>query len=176
MAGAGDFFTALSNKQFAVCASSEIMMETPHLYVCGTSFATSKDFVRRLNERCGCVAYLPVADNDLEKWLEKVHNIIIEQKRCVIAVEKNTTGISALALRKQMAQLTKIIVEKENIRELFIEGGSSAAAVLDELNIRSLIPENELMRGVTRMKAGDLHVTVKPGSYTLPSQIISLYN
>lgn len=175
MAGAGDFFMALLNKRFTIAAQSEIIMESPHLYVCGTSFGSSKDFVSKLNERCGCVAYMPEPDTE-EKWLEKVHQIISQQKRCIIAVGENTTGKTALALRQQMAQLTKIIVEKENIRELFIEGGSTAAAILDELTIKSLIPENELMRGVTRMKAGDLHVTVKPGSYALPSQIISLYN
>ena len=174
MAGAGDFFIALLNKRFTVSASPEIVMESPHLYVCGTSFGRSKDFVRRINKQCGCVAYLPAAVDDAGKWLEKVHTILLQQKRCVIAVEENTS-MSVLALRKQMAQLAKIVIEKENIRELFIEGGSTAAAVLEELRITSLIPENELMRGVTRMKAGDLHVTVKPGSYALPSQIISLY-
>jgi D-threonate/D-erythronate kinase len=115
---------------------------------------------------------MPPAD-EAGKWFQKVHEIISQQKRCIIAVKENTAATSPLALRKQMAQLIKIIIEKENIRELFIEGGSTAAAVLTELNIKSLIPENELMRGVTRMKAGDLHVTVKPGSYALPSEIMS---
>ena len=176
IAGAGDFFTALLNKRFTVCVSSKVIMESPHLYVCGTSFDRSKDFVRKLHEKCGCVVYLPAADDDIEKCLGQVHTIIMQQKRCVIAIGENITDLSPLALRKQMAQLTKLIIEKENIRELFIEGGSTAAAILEELSIRSLTPENELMRGVTRMKAGDLHVTVKPGSYALPSQIISLYN
>lgn len=171
IAGAGDFFTALLDKRFSVTSSHEAVMQLPHLYVCGTSFANSRNFIKHANEY---VVYLPSANDD--SFLNEVHNIIAKQQKCIIAVHENTTGISALALRTQMARLTKIILEKENISEMFIEGGSTAAAILEQLNINSLIPENQLMRGVTRMKAGHLHITVKPGSYALPPQIISIYN
>jgi len=75
-----------------------------------------------------------------------------------------------------MAKAVKEIVVRENVKEIFIEGGSTAAAVLEELGITKLTPVNELIRGVVRMKAGDLFITVKPGSYQLPSEIIELYS
>lgn len=83
---------------------------------------------------------------------------------------------SALTLRTIMAKAIKQIIERENVKELFIEGGSTSAAVLEELGIKKLEPVNELSRGVVRMRTGDLFITVKPGSYQLPHEIIELYS
>ena len=75
-------------------------------------------------------------------------------------------------LLKSKTQLKIIFFQKE----IFIEGGSTAAAILEELNIKNLAPINELERGVVRMIANDLFITVKPGSYELPQQIKELYS
>ncbi len=75
-----------------------------------------------------------------------------------------------------MAKAAKEIIERESVKEIFIEGGSTAAAVLQELSIKELLPVNELQRGVVRMKANDLFITVKPGSYQLPEEIKNLYS
>ena len=74
-----------------------------------------------------------------------------------------------------MASAVKRILEREKVRELFIEGGSTAAAILNELGIKKLSVVNELQRGIVRMKAKDLFITVKPGSYELPAAIKELY-
>ena len=71
--------------------------------------------------------------------------------------------------------MLKKIVEENEVKEIFIEGGSTAAAILKELRIEKLYVVNELQRGVVRMKAGDLFITVKPGSYKMPEQIKDLY-
>ena len=63
----------------------------------------------------------------------------------------------------------------ELVKEIFIEGGSTAAAILEEIKIKQLSPVNELQRGVVRMKANDLLITVKPGSYELPEEIKRLF-
>ena len=49
-------------------------------------------------------------------------------------------------------------------------------AIRSKNGITKLIPVNELSRGVVRMKAGDLFITVKPGSYRLPEEILKLYS
>jgi D-threonate/D-erythronate kinase len=180
IAGAGDLFSALLDKQFSRSQHPDVNLELPHLYISGTSFEQSKKTIAKINEGTGCVAYLPaartLANNEIQKWLKKVHGILAEQKRCVVAIDENTTGASALELREYMADIIKTIVKTERISELFIEGGSTAAAILNKLDISSLKPVNELQRGVTRMKANDVFITVKPGSYSLPSQIANLYN
>jgi D-threonate/D-erythronate kinase len=182
LAGAGDFFTALLNERYKLSAQPEVKIRLPHLYVGGTAFEKSKAFIREIKERSGCVVYMPVTmmqsgnTND-PSWLDCIKEIIVAQGKCIIAIEENqASDISALSLRNTMASAVRKIIEEAEIKELFIEGGSTAAAILNELDFTTLVPVNELQRGVVRMKAGDLYITMKPGSYALPEQITRLYS
>ena len=168
LVGAGDFYTALLGKKYTVKPQQKFQLQLPHLYVCGTAFEERKAFIKKLD----CTAYLPETID--EEWLQQTGSIIKEKGKAVIAIGGSKQ--TALTLRTIMAKAVAAIVAKENIKEIFIEGGSTAAAVLEELNIKKLIPVNELSRGVVRMKAGDLFITVKPGSYQLPEEILKLYS
>jgi uncharacterized protein YgbK (DUF1537 family) len=78
-------------------------------------------------------------------------------------------------LRDTMADLVRALTETTWLKEIFIDGGSTAAAVLDALRITRLYPVGEWQRGVVRMRAGNMHITVKPGSYPLPEDIVSVF-
>ncbi len=171
LVGAGDFYTAILDEKYDLKTRHSFELLSPHLYVCGTAFNERKQFIQKLNEELGIVAYLPGAVD--EKWLQQTSNIIKTQQKAVIAIDDSPAP--ALSARIIMAKAVKEIAARENIKEIFIEGGSTAAAVLEELNIKKLTPVNELSRGVVRMKAGDLFITVKPGSYQLPEEILGLY-
>jgi uncharacterized protein YgbK (DUF1537 family) len=168
LVGAGDFFTALLNKYYEPRKQKQFEMQSPHLYVCGTAFKERKEFIRKLN----FVSWMPEVLN--EEWLKRTGEIIKKKQKAVIAID-DSAG-SALSLRTKMAKAVKEIVTREKIKEVFIEGGSTATAILEELSIKTLEPTDELIRGVVRMRADDLFITVKPGSYELPEQIIRLYN
>jgi uncharacterized protein YgbK (DUF1537 family) len=177
LVGAGDFYTALLEKKYKAQPQQKPELQSPHLYVCGTAFEERKQFIRSLN----CCAYMP--DNISEEWLQETGDIIKEQGKAVIAIDESNEP--ALTLRTTMAKAVAAIVARENVKEIFIEGGSTAAAVLEELNIKKLTPVNELSRGVVRMKVcsppleglgeADLFITVKPGSYQLPEEIKQLF-
>jgi D-threonate/D-erythronate kinase len=167
LVGSGDFYTALLEKNYQAQPQQKFELQSPHLYVCGTAFEERKQFIKKLD----CSVYLPEIID--EQWLQQTGSIIKEKGKAVIAIDEATQ--SALALRTAMAKAVAIIVASENIKEIFIEGGSTAAAVLEELNIKKLTPVNELSSGVVRMKAGNLFITVKPGSYQLPIEILDLY-
>ena len=168
LVGASDFFTTLLNKSYEIKSLSEFQVQAPHLYVSGTAFKERKEQIKKLN----AVSYLPgVIDED---WLRKTGDKIRKEQKAIIAIDDSL--VTSLELRTIMAKAVKEIVQRESIKEIFIEGGSTAAAVLQELNIKKLEPVNELERGVVRMKAGDLFITVKPGSYGLPQQIKELYS
>lgn len=167
LAGAGDFYTALLQKDYKVHEQQKFKLQLPHLYVCGTAFNERKEFIKGLS----CVSYLP--ESITEEWVQQTGDIIRQQNKLVISIDESAE--KAMVLRIVMAKAVKEIVERENIKEIFIEGGSTAAAVLEELNIKKLTPVNELNRGVVRMKAGDLFITVKPGSYQLPEEIKKMY-
>ena len=168
LVGAGDFFTALLNKYYQPQQQKQFEMQSPHLYVCGTAFKERKEFIKKLS----CVSWLPEIVS--ENWFKKTADIIRNKQKVAIAI--NESADPALSLRTRMAKAVKEIVTREKIKEIFVEGGSTAASILQELNIKNLEPTDELSRGVVRMKTGDLFITVKPGSYELPESIKRLYN
>jgi D-threonate/D-erythronate kinase len=178
LAGAGDFFTALIEKQYDAQTQPEIVIGSPHLYGSGTAFDKRQEFIKEADKKLGCVIYLPAGSTGDGAWINEVMSILEKQDRAIIAIDKEEIipkNISALSIRKSMAKAVRAIVENAGIRELFIEGGSTAAAVLKELGIKKLQPVNELQRGMVRMKANEMYITVKPGSYELPDQIAKLY-
>lgn len=181
LAGAGDFFAALLEKKYKSNAQSQPVSEMPHLYVSGTAFNASRALIKEISKVSRCVAYLPESimrgNNAIDQdWLRSVIAIIGEQQKCVIAIEDNgPLNIPAADLRRAMARAVKAVTDSVFIREMFIEGGSTSAAILHESGIASLEPVNELARGVVRMKAGNMYITVKPGSYIVPAQIKKMY-
>lgn len=168
LAGAGDFYHALLQKKYKIKDKEVCKLESPLLYVCGTAFEARRQFVKSLD----CVVYMPAAIT--EEWLQQTRTVIQQQKKMVIAIDESNE--TASALREKMAIAVKEIIARENVKEILIEGGSTAAAVLDELKITRLIPVNELSRGVVRAEGGDLFITVKPGSYELPEEIKELFS
>ena len=64
----------------------------------------------------------------------------------ILAFEDVDFTLSAAGLRQWMATVVKKIIEAAAIKEIFIEGGSTAAAVLQELKIDKLIPVNEFCK------------------------------
>lgn len=155
LAGAGDFFKALLQKQYQQLETTVITLQQPFLYICGSAFKTATDRIKALKQQSVSI--------------ERINNyfslIEIAEQNFVLAIDDAITNISALALRQAMAITAKQVVIEKNIKELFIEGGSTAASILNELNITSLQPVNEIGRGVVRMQAANLLITVKPGSY-----------
>ena len=182
LAGAGDFYKALLDTRFNSIALPGAGLQSPHIYVSGTAFKKSGELISKIAVESNCVAYLPESmlqsgDENDDLWIKNVGRMLIEQKRVVIAMDALSvpSNIAALSLRVTMAKAVKKIVERYGVKELFIEGGSTAAAILQELAIVNMLPVNEFQRGVVRMRTNDFYVSVKPGSYELPVQIRELY-
>ncbi|MBL7737970.1 MAG: hypothetical protein JNK14_02040 [Chitinophagaceae bacterium] len=182
LAGAGDFYTALLRRQHKECQKEDKQVQLPFLYVCGTAYDQSVKRVNEISGKLDAVMYInkqmilsPSSDNSA--WFEQCQEKLQRCQKTVIAFEKSQipAGSPASELRDTMAKTVKQVVERNTVRELFIEGGSTATAILDELDIKHLKPVNELKRGVVRMRAGDLYITVKPGSYELPDEIKDLF-
>jgi uncharacterized protein YgbK (DUF1537 family) len=127
LVGAGDFYTALLDKNYQPQHQQKPALQSPHLYVCGTAFNERKELIKQLSEESkNCVSYLPGTVD--ETWLKKTGNILKEQNKVIIAIDESTQP--ALSLRKIMANAVKEIISRGNIKEIFIEGGSTAAAIL----------------------------------------------
>ncbi len=181
-AGAGDFFTAILLQQFTAIDTPDPELSLPILYVCGTAYAEAVHFVKQA-EPDGWVEYL--SENSIlhperldQDLVDSCKYRLQTHAKLILAIDGLSIpeGITAQDLRQCMAKVTQWILRRNIIHELFIEGGSTATAILEELKITELQPVNEWQRGVVRMKYGNLYITVKPGSYVLPEQYKQLFS
>lgn len=157
----------------------------PALYVCGSAFKKSKLAVNTLSDKNGPVSFMPIeiilSENPSEQmfddWACDVIYLLEKYKKAVLAIHENTTKdipIKAAGLRERTAIVVQKIFEKTPVKELFIEGGSTATAILKKLNIKRCFPVSELAPGVIKMRLAikdDFFLTLKPGSYDWPVHI-----
>jgi uncharacterized protein YgbK (DUF1537 family) len=181
-AGSGGFFSAMLNSKLEKtdneAPSKNDLLSEPVLYISGTTFGDSADRIKNLKANGGPVAYMPLgllkSEQDvysMTAWCNEAVTFIQTHGKAVMAIEQlNDTGFkpNAPALRQTMAAAVKYVLKAVSVNELIIEGGSSAAAILDKLHINTLYPVHEFGPGIIRcsaMNAANLHVTLKPGSY-----------
>jgi uncharacterized protein YgbK (DUF1537 family) len=182
VAGAGDFYAALLNKQLKEIKQQQPELQLPFLYVCGTAYDQSVNYIKQVDEKSKTVLYITrqMIESGVEDvaWLKQCRNVLEQKRKAIIAFNSETipAGTSAADLRSIMAKAVKAVVEQNKIAELFMEGGSTATAILQELGFNKLSPVNEWARGVVRMKADELFITAKPGSYELSREIKELFN
>lgn len=189
-AGASGFFTAILDKLHAQNLGSRqpplysaLTSAHPGLIVCGSTFEQSRDTIQKIHRKGGPVSYMPShlaalepdAEADYERWAEEVVALIRNTGRAIVAVNPRSSvegPRAARMLRERTARLVQKVLGRTAIRELFIEGGSTAYAILQQTGLHTFFPMEEMAAGVIRMRVGEnpgLSVTVKPGSYTWPA-------
>lgn len=183
-AGAAGFFTACMNALYPQKQGNNNVgnfnLNGPILYISGSTFKPSVGLIETLHAQNGPVSYMPVQlmqpgktdHNLINYWANETAGFIANQNKAVMSIptqDADHNGNNAVHRRTQMALAVKKVFEQVEVRELVIEGGSSAAAILDALNIETLQPVQELAPGVIRSAVNkpyaNLHVTLKPGSY-----------
>ncbi|MDD4970207.1 MAG: four-carbon acid sugar kinase family protein [Paludibacter sp.] len=118
---------------------------------------------------------------DIETFAEELSKIWAINKRLNLTISENKISFpgSSTILKQRMALIVKQLVQKCEIKELFIEGGATTCSILDLLNWKTLIPVEELSPGVVRMEIEglpDIHLTIKPGSYSWPESLTALFS
>jgi uncharacterized protein YgbK (DUF1537 family) len=187
--GASGFFRACLNKLYPKSYPQKLQqpaLNNPILYISGSTFKQSAALINSLQINSGPVSYMSAGlmqqahnnENLLSKWVNEITALLQTQDKAVIAIpqaQQPDIKYEAKYLRKQMALAVKAIFETTPVAEMVIEGGSTAAAILEELGIRSIYPAQELSPGVIRsvVKAPypGLHITMKPGSYSWSSEV-----
>jgi uncharacterized protein YgbK (DUF1537 family) len=180
--GAGLFDALLKSFGFEKSALSVIKEpEAPALFVCGTTHDRSRSNIRQLKELGGPVSYMPyhiisyATETGFETWADEIVSLLKENKKAIIAIDELTTGegiITAAELREKKAVVVEKIFQKLNVKELLVEGGSTAASIINHLNLNRFFPVAEPGAGVIKMKVdnNDLFLTLKPGSYEWPAK------
>ena len=186
VAGAAGFFTAVLEarglRPQSPAAGQVLGPGRPVLYVSGSTFHRSRLRSRAEKESGGPVSYLPrhllqsspAADEQVRAWAAEIAALLHTRGRAVIAIDPaQTTGLAPTAadLRALTARVVQQVFDAVPIAELLVEGGATAAAILDRLHLTSFTPVQELAPGVIRMQVTgipDLYLTLKPGSYDWP--------
>lgn len=156
---------------------SFVGFKKPYLYVCGSNFEASVKRIKEWDAAEKPVFYIPLQGVDeaafekwINHWMKEVATAISVHKKAIIAFDNQSpaTGVDATYLRQLMAKAIKILLKQVTIEELVVEGGATAGAILEQLQISKLTPLEELAPGVIRcsMKRDPkIWITLKPGSY-----------
>lgn len=166
MAGGSAFFDALLNQhypQFKKGFREHIELSYPILYVCGSAHENSVERIAQLGPEY--LVYLTEEGEDkqlIDELISKIEN----RSRVVFAIDPKIKG-DAVKLRERMALIVAEVCNKTLTGELVIEGGATSFEILNELNIKSVKPVQEISLGLikTMVTGKQLFITLKPGSY-----------
>ena len=186
-AGAADFFAAvLDSRGQASSKNGKPRLEAfgaRRLYLCGSNFPSSRDAVAEARSHSVAVSDMPdeiyYADKfDVGKVFDWANSLqaMVEDNGAVIVTANQVPGpdrpFRRRVITRSMAEVASRVVKAGLVDELFIEGGSTSQAVMSALNADSLYPSQSIAPGVTRMRVDaypQLHITMKPGSYSWPA-------
>lgn len=166
MGGGSAFFDALLNQKYTQYKKGfreHIELNYPILYVCGSAYESSVERIAQLKPEY--LVYMEQA-SEIEKVVEELVAKIENRSRVVFAIDPKIKG-NATELRKKMASIVARVYNKTEICELVIEGGATSFEILNELNIKSVTPVQEISLGLikTMVTGKQLFITLKPGSY-----------
>ncbi|MFL5739395.1 MAG: four-carbon acid sugar kinase family protein [Flavisolibacter sp.] len=177
-AGGASFFNALLSRDHRSIKEKKttVKLSTPLLLISGTTFQKN---VQRIRAHPQLVSYMPEnifrnkeSKSDFEKWRGEVLEILSKYNKAIIAVDNSANQkADPNILREKKAEITALILEKLKMKEILIEGGSTAYSIIKKIGWRSFVPTEELQQGIVRMEVNDikgLYLTIKPGSYEWP--------
>ena len=180
MAGGAALFDALlaTALPFKNKTAGHAHLSSPSVLVSGTAFSKN---VERIRSCAHLVSYIPAAiftgsavRPDYQKWLDEILHRLSTYNTVIIAADNSADRKAApLRLRDEQAEMVRLIFEAWPIKELMIEGGSTAYSIVKKMLWRSFVPTHELQQGIVRMEVqgiDDLHLTIKPGSYEWPAE------
>lgn len=185
-AGGSSFFNALlkqEKKEQALAAAHPPALGKLKLFVCGSAFEKSRNLVKLAKLDGRAVCYMPErllsvgADRHelMQAWMEEIVGGLSRAETVIIAVDGldvSTSEDLPSEIANAMAAVVAQVMKDIAVAELAIEGGSTAAAIIEKLNYRQFYPVQEFATGVIRMRVAEnegVFLTLKPGSYHWPA-------
>jgi uncharacterized protein YgbK (DUF1537 family) len=180
-AGGASFFNALLSLNHSLKSENKeaVELSSPLLLISGTTFQKNVQIIKEYSQQ---VSYMPenifnnqeVQDSEFENWQNDILNKLSKHNKAIIAVDNSINQkTDPNLLREKKAKITDLILKKIKLKEILIEGGSTAYSIIQKIGWQSFIPTEELQQGIVRMQVegvNDLHLTIKPGSYDWPPE------
>jgi uncharacterized protein YgbK (DUF1537 family) len=187
-AGGAEFFSAILEArgftQKPRTATVKPPEYEPALFICTSGSQASRRMVEQARAQgvpvcempSELVAGEPDTQEHIDRWTDETLRCLGRAHRVIVSIGRlNGSGpATARTLREYMARFVEAVLKKAEIRELYIEGGATASAVVRRPGWKRFIPRDEFAPGVVRLevlqRAGQ-HVTAKPGSYEWPREL-----
>lgn len=165
-------------------AKNVFSVTTDFLMISAGTHPQSRNYNQEMTQKGILVKSFPedliqekVKDEIVLRWAEKVLAEWKDERKLILTISDKDIEFSnsSTVLKERLSLVVKKILEKCEIKELFIQGGATAYSILETINQKSLIPVNELAPGVMRMKLkkGEKYITLKPGSYKWPEGLVN---
>jgi uncharacterized protein YgbK (DUF1537 family) len=189
LAGGANFFAALLAARNIMPVVTEkhcrFQYTGKKLYISGTAFENSVAKIQQVADAGGPVVYIPEAFFEqpekieilAEEWSISILNHLQQYDDVIMAVKSGSTiskQLSPVQLSQLFAKTVALVCRMQAVPEIIIEGGATAAAVIQELNLGSFKPLQVFAQGVIRMESlscPDIFITMKPGSYDWPAPV-----
>jgi len=177
-AGGASFFNALLQEKlkYRETKQSSPQLSFPLLFVSGTTYQKNMQRIHKLAAMTCFMHDAVFATNSdpvaIKKWSNEASAILQEKSVVVMAIGERKEKGEAQELRKKISEAVQQVVKKATVKELIIEGGSTAFAIIEKIGWHSFVPTEEWAQGVVRMQVGEaagVHLTIKPGSYEWPA-------
>src|SRR5699024_8395179 len=137
---------------------------SPKLLVFSSASENSKRQLEQAKSRGKAVCSMPKAllekspDSDLiDRWSREVTEAFQQNSSVIAAIDKPLVKDPEVSrnLRRHLAVLVKNVLLSVDLKELCIEGGSTAATIIRTLELSGFVPVQELVQGVIRMQVTD---------------------
>ncbi len=189
-AGAAEFFAAfLASNGYGPTRKtpSEFANSDSSLFVCGSTSIASRVFCQQCESSGTPVLRMPVElfdrsfrpTNLIIEWAKAAIQALQNHPQVVVAIDRPLRQISDLpqVLTGHLSTVVEYILADYPVNHLFVEGGATAAALVQRLNWQQLRVKQELRPGVVCMQIEGRSrplLTMKPGSYNWPTEVVCI--
>ncbi len=178
-AGSADFFDAM----LSLYGRSYSQVEQKSLFICGSSLSRVVNLEEELfseNPKVVGVSEDRICAGGDENVIGEIAEAVIDHFRVtnnVILFVKASETSDSFPMRdipKYLATITAMVLDRIEVRELYIEGGTTSSEVMRKAGWHRFKPVHQLEDGIVRLHVLDCpscYVTVKPGSYKWPTRL-----
>jgi uncharacterized protein YgbK (DUF1537 family) len=186
-AGAAEFFSAfLSTGGYPSQAetSTQLTPGDTTLFVCGSTSASARRFCQQCEAAGIPVLRMPLeilgstspASELIQDWATSAVQAIKHHPRVLVAIDRPMRQDDGLSQRltTYLSTVVEFILNRSSIDHLLVEGGATAATLIQRLNWQKMRVKYEFAPGVVCMQVvGERRplLTMKPGSYIWPDDV-----
>jgi uncharacterized protein YgbK (DUF1537 family) len=153
------------------------------LFVCGSAAASSCTAIETAATNGVPIVPMPAklfhADSPDEgmtvSWAEQICESLRSRGKAVMAVREPLLARQARHVRRVMASTVARILTRHALGALWIEGGATAAEIVDAMEWRTFRVDGTLAAGVVALFVSgrlDQRLVIKPGSYAWPPGVL----